>query len=317
MILFHGTTEENVKSIRKNGLFAATKDQWLLEVTEDQNICCLSQRPVSGEGGNPLFFARSKKQNGYIVVIKIHFTTLVSEKLLAIYDNKTLDDYTQKHFFVRQEFREKGYALFQALRDYSQRDKIEDIIVKRPVTDEDAIIHTPDDQRSYYKEFREEEKRYVVEVLDLEISDEFYDFVRHIGTWSTFYEFLNLHFQKLAPEQWQKFIDDNHYLKHRQFWDRFYQTYPLEINDPRQEHWVNWFSPQWLMSRETKDLENKIHKNSQILVSSIEPEYILDIIHITTPAGLLPEFRYKAKSGTTQAIWKKVDAILGKGSFHR
>lgn len=330
MILFHGTIEEHIKDIKKKGLMAVTTDQWILEVT-GKKVACFSKRPVSGEGGNPLFFARNKGQNGYIVVIDIPHHVLVKEKLIAILDNKTLDEYVQMHFFLRHEFREIGYPLFLAMQKHRTTDslfkKMDSKVSKRPAKESDTLIFHPHDQREYYKELRKSEDRFVAQLLDLEISDELWDFIQYLGGWEPLWKFLGKHFEKIPLETWKTFQEKTVHLPHKEFWKTFYQSFPLSIDEPRYKNWQNWFSHLWLMERRITDTEeesnergsnlwlighklSEIGKNCQILAGNMEPQYVLGTIQITTPSKILPEFLYQTKSGIVQAIWDRVDTML-------
>lgn len=330
MILFHGTVEEYIKDIKKNGLQAITTDQWLLEVT-GKKIACFSKRPVSGEGGNPLFFARRKGQNGYIVVIDIPHQVLVKEKLVAIFDNKILDDYVQMHFFVRHEFREIGYSLFLALQKHQKSDsrfaKLAGQVNRRPAIETDLLIQSPHDQRAYYKEIRKQQDRFMASLLGLEITDELWDFIQYLGGWETLWQFLCKHFEKVPQDTWKGFQEKTAHLGHKEFWQTFYQNFTLNIDEPRYKHWANWFSHRWLSERcisdnieDENDKQSQLWlmghklsdmgKNTQILASAMEPKYVLGTIQITTPSKLLPEFVYQnTKSGIVQAVWDRVEKM--------
>lgn len=310
MILFHGTIEGNIKKIKKDGLLDATQDQWLLEVIKNK-VCCVSNHPTSGEGGNAAYFAyghpKIKNQDGYLVVIDIP-KSVFQDKLLAIFDNKILDDYVRFHFFVREEFRHIGRKLLLAMTEYRQQDryfnKLDEKMTKRQGKENDRALFNPQDQRHYYKKIRDSEQRMMYRLLGLEFSDEFFEFINYIGRWRPFYQFLQLHFAAVQHEQMQNWQA----LDHAQYWQNFYRSFPLKIEQPKQQHWQNWFSPQWLSQKRTTELT----ENCQILMESIDKEYIKGAIKITTPSGFATPFRScRAKGGFAKLIWKEVHKIIG------
>ena len=312
MIFFHGTGEKHLKDIKKHGLLPLTTDQWILEVT-GENICCLAKEPVAGEGGNAAFFAgrtKSRTENGYLVVIRIHRRLLLAQKLLAIIDNKTLDDYVQHHFFMREEFRLIGDKLFLALENYRQHasfDELTDKMSRRPANNHDRLIFAPTDQRDYYKKLQDPRRsRYVYQLLGLEFSDDFWQFIQTIGSWENFYQFLAFHFDSIAATTYRNFLAGVDSDLSR-FWQNFYTTFPPRTDAFRQRCFQNWFSCDWLRQRFLTD----ISENCQIWTRAIEPEHILGCFQVTTPTGVLPEFRsQRTKSGFSRAIWKKVNRIL-------
>jgi len=311
MILFHGTLEENLKSIKKNGLLAATKDQWLIEAIQKQ-ACCTAKNPVSGEGGNPSYFAygniKSKNQDGYLVVMDVPKEELAS-KIIAIFDNKTLDDYVRLHFFIRHEFRLMGKELFLRMTKHKEKDyywkKLPGEIRKRPAKEQDALLFSPQEQHQYYKKLKEE--RYVYTFLGIEISDEMYDFFQFLGQWPILYEFLGLHY-KGDSEKYKEF-ESNAPSNNAEYWKKFYHSFPIFLSDPKKQNFQNWFSPQWLLSKKLEDF----NENCQILSSSLSPEYLVGFIKITTPSGFVQPFRScRSKSGFSKEIWKQVHEIASQ-----
>lgn len=312
MIFFHGTSEENIKNIKKNGILAATSDPWILEVTGG-NVCCLSKEPASGEGGNAAYFAgrtKNQKQNGYLVAIRIHREKIMTEKLLCIFDNKELDDYVRYHFFVRQEFKEVGYNLYADIKKYVTKDhdlaKIEQYVESEDVSSfENKFSFHVTEQRNYYKNISPKQNK-IYTVLETKISDELYSFIQLLG-WQKFYLFLELHFKNTPKEEWQKLVNKN-IGRDQIFWEKFYQKFPLKIT-PRDSYFQNWFSSEWLAERSLDDISD----NCQILTKSIESEYILGIIQITTPSGVIAKFKScKTKQGFSRIVWKEVNKILEK-----
>ncbi|NUM33558.1 MAG: hypothetical protein HUU50_03390 [Candidatus Brocadiae bacterium] len=309
MILFHGTLEENLKSIKKNGLLAATKDQWLLEAIQ-KPVCCTAKNPVSGEGGNPSYFTygntKSKNQDGYLVVIDIPKEDL-ENKIIAIFDNKTLDDYVRLHFFIRHEFRLVGKEIFLRMTQHKEKDyywkKLSEKVSKRPAKEQDTLIFSPQEQHQYYKKLKEE--RYVYNFLGIEISDEMYDFIQSLGQWDAVYEFLELHYKKEIDkrEEWEK----NAPYDNAAYWKKFYQSFPIIVSEPKKQSFQNWFSPQWLLSKKLEDF----NENCQILSSSLSPEYIVGFIKISTPSGFVQPFRAcRSKSGFSKEVWKQVHELI-------
>ncbi len=310
MILFHGTLEENIKSIKKNGLLANTKDQWLLEVVE-KPVCCTSKNPVSGEGGNPSYFAygsiKSKNQDGYLVVLDVPKDVL-SSKIIAIFDNKTLDDYVRFHFFIRHEFRLIGRNLLLAMSKHREKDyywrQLDKKISKRPAKPEDIMLLQPQEQHEYYKKLKDE--RYMYDFLGWKMSDEMYDFFQLLGKWQTLYEFLDLYYAKIDTEKWENFEKTAPH-NNAEYWKSFYRCFLPEVSDPKLQSLSRWFSPEWLSSRKLQDF----NENCQILSTSLGPEYIKGFIKITTPSGFAQPFRaHRSKSSFSQAIWKEVHSLL-------
>ena len=302
MILFHGTLEDKIKKIKKSGLLSLTNDQWIQEIVK-QNVCCVSSQPTSGEGGNASFFAYGsssvKNQNGYLVVFDLP-QNVFEEKLITIFDNKVLDDYTRHHFFVREEFRCIGYQLYQALYDYKKTDyNFKDI--RKHFSSIQAEVSYTKDQSQYYKNLYKGEKKYF-EILKITLTQEFYDFIQHIGNWESFYHFLELHFLSIDLETWLNFQEKTS-QKNDIFWKTFYQHFPLNISQVKHKNLENWFSPQWLEKRQ----ENNIGHNSQILMQQIEPDYIKGFIKITTPSGFAERFRScRSGAGFSKEVWREV-----------
>ncbi|WP_372364462.1 hypothetical protein [Candidatus Uabimicrobium sp. HlEnr_7] len=309
IILFHGTIEENVKKIKKEGLLDNTTDQWILEVTQ-RNVCCVSNQPSSGEGGNAAYFAyrnpKIKNQNGYLVVIEIP-EEIYRNKIIAIFDNKILDDYVKFHFFIREEFRNIGYELFSKLRTHREQHKDFtklDEITKRQGNEQDRLIVSPSDQRLYNKHLKENE-RYIYQILGIEITDEFWNFIEVLGKWETLYQFLHIHFANIDAQKYQNFCKDAP-NKLDQFWRSFYTSFPLQIDDLRHEYFKDWFSPNWLDSRRLTKETN----NCQILTEAIELQHILGFIKITTPSGFAGDFRSsRLHGGFASLVWKEVDKL--------
>lgn len=308
MILFHGTLEDNIKNMRKNGILEYTKDQWLTEVTHC-NICCLGNQPTSGEGGNAAFFAygfvKSKQQDGYLVVLDVP-QAILQKKIVTIFDNKNLDDYVKFHFFVREEFRHVGYSLWQKMTEYKRKDrhfqKFGEIPRRKNAKDKEIEQYTSD-QRTYYKKLRDE--RYVYDICGLTITDEVWDLTQFLGSWETVYNFLTLHFTAWG-DSYTEFAETGP-QSHAQFWQQFYAKHPLEITDARQQHYQNWFSPAWLEQRQIKEPS----ENCQILCQKIEPQYIAGFIKITTPSGFAERFRnFRSKSAFVNEVWKEVHRLL-------
>lgn len=313
MIFFHGTVEEYIKDIKKTGIKAATTDPWILEIT-GENVCCLSKEPASGEGGNAAYFAgrtKNQKQNGFLIAVRIHRNEIMQQKLIAIVDNKQLDDYVRYHFFTRQEFREIGFSLYMALDEYRKRDhslrRISDFIKEHSVDDfAQKFSFVVKEKRQYYCDILpEQHKRY--QIGEVSISDELYAFIQSLG-WKTFFEFLELHFAQFTEEQWCEFVQNTPY-QDDVFWKNFYERFPLQIHDDRYSYFGNWFSPQWLKDRFLQSIE----ENCQIWVKSMEAQYILTTIHITTPSGVVSKFKScKTRQGFSRMVWKEVNKVLEK-----
>lgn len=308
MILFHGTLEDNIKNISKNGILEYTKDQWLTEITQ-RNICCFSNQPTSGEGGNAAYFAygfvKTKQQNGYLVVLDVPRAELQS-KIVAIFDNKTLDDYVRFHFFVREEFRHIGYSMWEKMTEYRRKDrhfqKFGDVPQRRAAQDNELQKYTSD-QRAYYKKLRDE--RYVYDFCGLVITDEIWDLLQFLGSWETVYDFLTLHFANWSTPYEQ--FHTNGSQNHAQFWRSFYTQHPLQIKEERLQHYRSWFAPTWLEQRQLKEPS----ENCQILCQKIEPQHIVGFIHITTPSGFAARFRnFRSKSSFVTEVWKEVHRLL-------
>ncbi len=308
MILFHGTLEENLKNIQKNGILAYTADQWIMEVTQ-QKVCCISNQPTSGEGGNPAYFtygfAKSKNQEGYLIVLDVP-REILQKKIIVIFDNKVLDDYVKFHFFVREEFRKIGFLLWEKMTEYQNCDryfrKFDDRIHKRLASEEEQNLYTQD-QRSYYKKLRE--NRYVYNISGLLISDELFDMMKYIGNWQRVYEFLQLHFNQNKLDY--KIFEQSKSKEHEKYWKNFYTNFPLTIDEDRNENFRDWFSPNWLAKRQITEP----NENCQLLCKPIEPCYIAGFIKITTPSGYAERFRnFRSKSVFISEIWKEVHRIL-------
>ena len=311
MIFFHGTGEKHLKDIKKHGLLPFTTDQWILELT-GENICCLSKEPVAGEGGNAAFFAgrtKSCTENGYLVVVYIHRQSLLEKKLIAIIDNKILDDYVQHHFFMREEFRQIGSELFIALEKYRQQENFDDLadkMTRRVANNGDWLIFTPADQRGYYKDLHApQQSRYVYQLLGVEFTDDFWQFVQTMGKWDNFYQFLSFHFANISGATYRNFSASAGPDLSR-FWKSFYQTFAPMVGEDRYRSFQNWFSSDWLDQR----CLSNISENCQIWTRAIEPQYILGNIHVTTPTGVLPEFRsQRTRSGFLGRYGKKSTAF--------
>ncbi len=308
MILFHGTLEENLKNIKKHGILDYTSDQWLMEIT-GRKFCCVSPQPTSGEGGNASYFAygfvKTKNQAGYLVVLDVPREILKS-KIIAILDNKTLDDYVKFHFFPRQEFQEIGYTLFQKLIEHQQKDRY---FQKLPFSCEQKIVEPKDipyqkDQRAYYKKIRDQ--RFMASLLGLQITDELWDLIQLFGSWEAFFEFLKMHFGQISTLDYEAF-QAKAWQNVAQFWTEFYQRFPLPITQERQQHIQDWFSPKWLRSRQLTEPT----ENCQILCQSIEPSSVVGFIKITTPSGFAERFRnFRSKSAFSTEVWKEVHQLI-------
>lgn len=309
MILFHGTIEENLKSIKKQGILDATQDQWITEVTR-RKVCCVGSQPTAGEGGNPAYFAygnpKIKSQNGYLVVVDVP-SEFLQEKVFAIYDNKVLDDYVRYHFFPREEFADIGYSLwlkFKEYRDTKDRylESVDGCLKTRAVKDEDAIVKSPRDQRTYYTEVFDEQERKIYSLWDIEFSDEVHGFIQQIGKWHLFYEFLRHHFEGIPPDRYSQFRQDSRYRPLPEYWLEFYRLFPVEPSEAKYEYLQDWFSPEWLSSRKL----DKVGKNCQILSHRIPAEYIKGFIHITTPSGFAKRFKsFRGNSSFLSEVWKE------------
>ena len=307
MILFHGTLEENIKNIKKNGLRSHTLDQWIVEVT-NKKVCCVSNQPTSGEGGNASFFAygnaQVKNQNGYLVVIEIEPGDF-AQKLITIFDNKILDDYVRYHFFIREEFRAIGYDLFRAIEEYSCKDHLLRRLDNYFSEVDDAQISYDQDQKQYYRKlYKDERKNY--SVLEIVMSDEFYDFIQIIGKWKPFYRFLQLHFENISEDAYRSFVTANHHVDNKRYWENFYTSFPVKAAQAKENYFENWFSPQWLGARQQREVSD----NCQILLSDIETNCIKGFIHITNPSGFAGKFRScRSKSGFAKEVWKEVHRL--------
>lgn len=307
MILFHGTTEDSIKNIKRGGLLASTQDQWIMEVT-DKNVCCVASEPTSGEGGSPIYFAgrhsRSNNQNGYLVVVSLPIE-IYHEKLIAIFDNKTIDDYAQYHFFLREEFRQKGFELYKILHKIKAKNSSLDGIPIQKKTQQLTI--TSQDQSTYYKQLSYRNTPISYEMENLCFTEHLYQLVKFMGGWKFFYDFLHLHFANVDDISFRKF-NQRPPKCNALFWQRFYQRYPHEHT-----HLAHWFSPQWLKNK----MQQTAQHNSQILMSSIEPQYIVGFIHVTNAAGVVSRFRPVKKHHKRQArytlgkrIWREVYRML-------
>lgn len=309
MILFHGTIEENLKSIKKQGILDATKDQWLTEITKQQ-VCCLGSQPTAGEGGNPAYFAygnqKAKNQNGYLTVIDVPLEFL-EKKVLIILDNKILDDYVRYHFFQREEFSQVGYALWEKIQAYkATKDRylrsLEKYLEVRPANKEDKIIHAPRDQRIYYKKVFDKRDRKMYSLLDIEFSDELYTLIEKIGKWEPFYEFLRHHFETITPKAYKAFQKEHRGNALNKYWKKFYTLFPLKPSEEKYTYLENWFSPLWLSSRTMRE----VSKNCQILSHKVPPKYIKGFIQITTPSGFAKRFKsFRSSSRFLSEVWKE------------
>lgn len=307
MIFFHGTREHNIKNIKEYGIKTRTSDQWIYEIT-GENVCCLSKEPVSGEGGNPAFFAGKTKaiqKNGYMIAVRFPRETLIKEKLIATVDNKVLDDYVLYHYFIREEFRDKGYELFLKMKNHRETDrsfkKLDTFLMGKQ---ENIEVNTRD-RCKYFKEIAPEENSY--NLLGIDISSALFQTFEKIGLWKNMYEFLALHFSKIEEDKYRNFQQNHLYLDNQKYWEKFYTHFPLQIEDNRQQYMQNWFSSRWLKDRLGKDITD----NCQIWTKDIEAKYILAIMQISTPSGVVSEFRScKTKLGFSRMIWKKVNKIL-------
>ena len=314
MILFHGTIESNLKSIKKNGILDATQDQWITEVTRIK-VCCVGSQPTAGEGGNPSYFAygnpKAKVENGYLVVIKVPLEFL-QEKVIAVFNNRNLDDYVRYHFFPREEFAKVGFPLWQKLRSYKETEdrylrSLEQHFDTRPATDTDRIIKSPKDQRLYYTKVFDKNQRNMYSLLGVEFSDELYSVIQKIGKWEPFYEFLHHHFEKMTPENYSSFHEKHRYRPLPEYWEAFYQHFPIEPAEDKYIYLQDWFAPKWLSSRKITE----ITKNSQILCRSIPPEYIKGFLHITTPSGFARRFKsFRSSSRFLGEVWKEALKIV-------
>ncbi|WP_372366203.1 hypothetical protein [Candidatus Uabimicrobium sp. HlEnr_7] len=306
MILFHGTLEQNIKSIKKNGLFTQTLDQWIIEVT-NAKVCCVSNQPTSGEGGNASFFAygnaQTKNQNGYLVVVDLD-QEVFKQKLVTVFDNKILDDYVRYHFFIREEFRAIGYKLYKAINNYRSKDNSLKRLDNYLSSARGKILYEEDQKKYYRKLYSEDRKNF--QILDITISDEFYDFIQAIGKWQPFYRFLELHFGTLEENLYNNFQAKNAHLKNKVFWEKYYTHFPIKTVEAKEKYFEHWFSSQWLSLRQQQQLT----ENCQILVKDIEPLYIKGFIHITTPSGFAGKFRScRSKSGFAKEVWKQVHRL--------
>ena len=307
MILFHGTTEDNIKNIKKNGLLASTQDQWIMEITK-KNVCCLSNEPTSGEGGSPIYFAgrhsRSNNQNGYLVVISLP-VEVYDQKLLAVFNNKTIDDYAQYHFFLREEFRHKGLELYKIFKKIkAENPYFEDLPIKKKGKN---LVIPSQDQRTYYTELPYWNIDSSYQIEHVVFSEHLQHFIRCMGGWNFFYDFLHFHFADVDDASFRKF-NRSAPSCNAAYWKRFYDRYPKQ-----HPHFSHWFSPKWL---EQKQQQAQSH-NSQILIESIETEYIVGFIHVTNAAGVVARFRPIKKHHKRQArytlgkrIWRQVYRML-------
>lgn len=91
MILFHGTFEEAVRKICKEGLIPRDYKGYYWKYVIDEPVCFLSNQPASGPAGNPRSYAYHLGfgGDGYLVVFDIP-PALVKEKIVAIFDNKDI-----------------------------------------------------------------------------------------------------------------------------------------------------------------------------------------------------------------------------------
>ena len=297
MIFFHGTSENFLKDIKKNGLRSVTDDQWLTEITGEK-FCCIASKPNAGEGGSPSYFAvqgaRERNCDGYLVVMDVE----ENNDFLAILDNKVLDDYVRFHFFVREEFRKVGYEMYKVWKKKSYPN-----LKKRRARENDSIIFDARDQRGYYKDLRKEDNRFMYDVLGIEVSDEFVDFIEHVGLGKPFYHFLQIHFTNVDENEYREF-NTQYEEDHCEFWRSFYAKFPLKITEKKWQYVNEWFSPKWLQERKL----DKANRNSQVLIKSVTPDCIVGFIHIASPSGFIKKFRpSKAKGGSfSQMVWREV-----------
>ena len=210
----------------------------------------------------------------------------LQEKVIAIFDNRDLDDYVRYHFFPREEFAEVGFDIWQKLRDYKySQDRylhcIEDHLSERPAAEHDRIIQSPKDQRAYYTKIFDADQRKMYSLFGVEFSDELYSLIQMLGKWEAFYEFLRHHFEKITNNNYQVFCQKYGYRPLPEYWQQFYQYFPIEPAENKYLYLQHWFAPQWLNSRKISE----ITQNSQILCHRIPHEYIKGFIHITTPSG--------------------------------
>lgn len=316
MILFHGTMEEHIKSIKKSGLQNRTHDQWLVELV-GQNVLCLSNEPTSGEGGSPIYFAgrqaKAKNANGYLVVVSIPQKVLRA-KLICVLDNKILDDYVRYHFFVREEYRQVGYPLFLALQNWKANPVHvsfdEQKLISSPVSIEVESLASKD-QRTYYRDLGIKPQTYTI--LGIPVSDLFIQFIKHIGSLERFYHFLELHYAYIAAGLFEKFQIRCAPLDHAMYWKEFYAQFLQPIFDLRDAHIREWFSSHWLFARKSSE----IYRNCQILLSSVEPEFIVGFIHVTNGSSIVPAFRPRKpgdapKYTMAKRIWREVNRMLEK-----
>lgn len=316
MILFHGTIEEYIKNIKKDGLQSRTSDQWLVEIAH-KNVLCLSSEPTSGEGGSPIYFAgrhkRAKTSNGYLVVISIPQKNLL-EKLICVFDNKVLDNYVRYHFFVREEYRNVGYPLFVALRDWKQSHPSisldEANLISGPTdVEEQELISS--DQHTYPLDLGI--KPQIHNILGITVSSFFVNFIKQVGLLEHFYHFSELHYAHIQPEKFQKFHSWATRLDNITYWQEFYRQFPQPIAHSRDMNIQEWFSSQWLAHRKSP----QIHRDCQLLLGSIDPQYIVGFLQVTNGSNILPIFRPRKpedapKYTMAQRIWRQVNRMLDK-----
>jgi hypothetical protein len=96
MLLFHGTKEENIKSILDHGLVTPTMSDWSScwwssELDLPPSVF-LSNRPKSGIGSSPVEFAVVGDGDGYIVVVDIPDSEL-KRRIRGIWSTHDIDMY--------------------------------------------------------------------------------------------------------------------------------------------------------------------------------------------------------------------------------
>lgn len=304
MILFHGTIEKNIKNIKKHGLLNTTNDQWITEITQE-NVCCISNEPTSGEGGSPIHFAgrhmRSINQNGYLVVCSL-LQEEYEDKLIVIFDNKELDDYARYHFFLREEFREIGFELYQMLKKVDHFDDLKPILISN------SLEHSSKDQKVYYKDLGQANVSQH-EINGIVISSDVIEFVKNIGSWKQLYEFLSFHFKDIDSATYYNFVNKAPY-SNLKYWKLFYEYFPPQ-NQKKQ--WHKWFSSDWLESRKLLTPT----KNCQILMKSIEAKYISGFVHVTNSSGIVShlcpikrQYKRQARMTLSKRIWRQVYRML-------
>ena len=108
MLLFHGTRldRRGLRNLFAEGLRAHDRG-WMHELTDERAFCFLSNAPVAGRGGDPVFFATARRYHprtrseGYVVVLDVTPAALESS-LVGVFPNFELDQFLDASSFRRR-----------------------------------------------------------------------------------------------------------------------------------------------------------------------------------------------------------------------